>query len=179
MESLIAEHMLTGNQISTHLSEMLQIYPHMKDEGYIYPDSEQDQLFEATYSHEGGDTCQKCNRDKAVERDMRRSTAPKIHYGTIGSSNAVVEDGVTRERLREDLEILCVEMLAAGLMDNFPCLVIRGICDYADSHKNKQWQPYAAATAAAYAKELLCYVPAKEIEAASKAADEFRGMSGL
>ena len=48
--------------------------------------------------------------------------------------------------------MLCFKMEAAGLMDDFPCLVVRGICDYADSHKNKQWQGYAAATAAAYAK---------------------------
>ena len=179
VESLIAEHKLTGNQISKYLSEMLRIFPRMKEEGYICPGIEQDQLFEATYSHEGGKTCQKCNRGKVVVRDIRTSSAPKIHYGTIGSSNVVIKDGVTREQLREDLEILCVEMEAAGLMDNFPCLVIRGICDYADSHKNKQWQPYAAATAAAYAKELLCYIPAQEIEATSKAADDFRGMSDL
>ena len=49
-------------------------------------------------------------------------------------------------------------------MDNFPCLVIRGICDYADSHKNKQWQGYAAATAAAYAKELLSVIHPNQIE---------------
>jgi hypothetical protein len=54
-------------------------------------------------------------------------------------------------------------MEAAGLMDNFPCLVIRGICDYADSHKNKQWQGYAAATAGAYAKELLSVIPPKQV----------------
>lgn len=62
-------------------------------------------------------------------------------------------------------------MEAAGLMDNFPCLVIRGICDYADSHKNKRWQPYAAATAAAYAKDLLMNLKtqgAEEPEPASK-----------
>ncbi|OJJ30425.1 hypothetical protein ASPWEDRAFT_142843, partial [Aspergillus wentii DTO 134E9] len=46
-------------------------------------------------------------------------------------------------------------MEASGLMNDFPSLAIRGICDYSDSHKNKQWQDYAAATAAAYAKELL------------------------
>jgi nucleoside phosphorylase len=46
-------------------------------------------------------------------------------------------------------------MEAAGLMDVFPCLVIRGICDYSDSHKNKNWQEYAAATAASYAREIL------------------------
>jgi hypothetical protein len=55
-------------------------------------------------------------------------------------------------------------MEAAGLMDNFPCLVIRGICDYADSHKNKQWQGYAAATAAAYAKELLSVIHPNQVE---------------
>ena len=54
-------------------------------------------------------------------------------------------------------------MEAAGLMDNFPCLVIRGICDYSDSHKNKQWQSYAAATAAGYAKVLLSAVPDRQI----------------
>ncbi|KAL3491198.1 hypothetical protein BJX62DRAFT_128619 [Aspergillus germanicus] len=37
--------------------------------------------------------------------------------------------------------------------------MIRGICDYADSHKNKEWQPYAAMTAAAYTKELLGVMP--------------------
>jgi hypothetical protein len=57
-------------------------------------------------------------------------------------------------------------MEAAGLMNNFPCLVIRGICDYADSHKNKQWQRYAAATAAAYAKELLYVIPGNQVTSA-------------
>lgn len=53
-------------------------------------------------------------------------------------------------------------MEAAGLMDDFPCIVIRGICDYADTHKNKRWQPYAAVTAAASAKEILSIISPKE-----------------
>ncbi len=55
-------------------------------------------------------------------------------------------------------------MEAAGLINDFPCLVIRGICDYADSHKNKDWQEHAAAVAAAYAKEFLSMVPAHDVE---------------
>jgi hypothetical protein len=53
-------------------------------------------------------------------------------------------------------------MEAAGLMDSFPCLVIRGICNYADSRKNKRWREYAAAAAAAaaYAKEILSVIAA-------------------
>jgi hypothetical protein len=54
-------------------------------------------------------------------------------------------------------------MEAAGLMNNYPCLVNRGICDYADSHKNKRWQPYAAAAAAACAKEILSVIPPAEV----------------
>jgi hypothetical protein len=56
-------------------------------------------------------------------------------------------------------------MEAAGLMNSsFPCLVIRGISDYADSHKNDTWQDYAAATSARYAKEFLSQVPREVVE---------------
>lgn len=54
-------------------------------------------------------------------------------------------------------------MEAAGLMDHFPCIVIRGICDYSDTHKNDTWQGYAAVAAAAYAKELLRFIRKGEV----------------
>jgi hypothetical protein len=79
-----------------------------------------------------------------------------IHYSTILSGDRVMKFEVTRDKLSEQFHnALCFEMEAAGLMDIFPCLVIRGICDYSDSHKNKAWQEYSAAIAAAYARELL------------------------
>lgn len=56
-------------------------------------------------------------------------------------------------------------MEAAGLMDILPCLPIQGICDYSDSHKSKEWQRYAAATVAAYARELLKELPVAEADA--------------
>ncbi|KAF2684925.1 Pfs, NB-ARC and ankyrin domain protein, partial [Lentithecium fluviatile CBS 122367] len=84
-----------------------------------------------------------------------------VHYGTIASGNQVIKDATERDRVSAELGgVLCFEMEAAGLMNSFPCLVIRGICDYADSHKNKKWQAHAAGTAAAYAKELLSVIPA-------------------
>jgi hypothetical protein len=82
-----------------------------------------------------------------------------IHYGLIASGNQVVKNSHLRDSLGQELGVYCVEMEAAGLMNDFPCLVIRGISDYADSHKNKEWQGYAAAVAAAYAKELLIVIP--------------------
>jgi nucleoside phosphorylase len=90
----------------------------------------------------------------------------RVHYGLIASGNQVVKDAEFRDEINKDLggNVLCFAMEAAGLMNDFPCLVIRGICDYADSHKNKDWQEHAAAVAAAFTKELLSVVPAQEVE---------------
>jgi nucleoside phosphorylase len=74
-----------------------------------------------------------------------------------------MKHGTTRDEIAKKEDVICFEMEAAGLMDNFRCLVIRGICDYADSHKNKIWQPYAAATAAAFARALLGFVDEQEV----------------
>jgi nucleoside phosphorylase len=178
VQKLEAKHRREGNQISKYLSEMLEKFLYMEEE-YVYPGMKYDQLFEATYNHKGGKTCQLCDRSKVVKRTLHKSSAPRIHCGTIGSANKVIKDSETRDKLRTDLGILCVEMEAAGLMDEFSCLVIHGICDYADSHKNKRWQPYAAATAAAYTKELLSIIPAQEIVATTRAADALRGMRDL
>jgi nucleoside phosphorylase len=179
VQKLEAQQKREGNKTSKYLSEMLERFPNLEDEQYNYPGMEYDQLFEPSYIHGGGKTCRRCDQSKVVERAPRKYSTPRIHYGTIGSANEVVKDSKTRDKLREDLGIICVEMEAAGLMDEFPCLVIRGICDYADSHKNKRWQPYAAATAAAYAKELLSIIPAQEMAPATRgtAADFQDGVS--
>jgi nucleoside phosphorylase len=76
-----------------------------------------------------------------------------------------MKDALTRDTLAAKKGVLCFEMEAAGLMNHFPCLVIRGICDYSDSHKNKEWQGFAAMMAAAYAKDLLCEIPPNKVEA--------------
>lgn len=103
----------------------------------------------------------------------RKSREMYVHYGLIASGNKIIKDATFRDKLNKDLggSVLCVEMEAAGLMDNFPCIVIRGICDYADSHKNKDWQEYAAAVAAAFAKELLGYVQPSNVEGERAAKD--------
>ncbi|KAJ4245829.1 hypothetical protein NW762_013953 [Fusarium torreyae] len=127
---------------------------------WLHPGKDNDLLFTSNYIHEDkSSTCKKCDINCLEDRPQRGSMHPKIHYGTIASGNRVMRDGVARERLRAEKNALCVEMEAAGIMNIFPCLVIRGISDYADSHKNNNWQAYAAAVASAYAKELLSNMP--------------------
>jgi nucleoside phosphorylase len=75
----------------------------------------------------------------------------------------VIKNSAVRDRLGKEFKAKCVEMEAAGLMNDFPCLVIRGVYDYADAHKNDVWHRYAATTAAAYAKEFLSIVPPQAV----------------
>ncbi|KAI0900406.1 ankyrin repeat-containing domain protein [Annulohypoxylon nitens] len=127
----------------------------------------EDRLYRTDYPHQGGLNCDDCDIERlepAAER-VAGARVVKIHYGTIGSSNSLMKVVDERERYANDpdLRILCFEMEAAGLMNTIPCLVIRGICDYADSHKNDEWHKYAALTAAAYTRELLHVLQAERV----------------
>ncbi|KAK6516019.1 hypothetical protein TWF281_004609 [Arthrobotrys megalospora] len=131
-----------------------------------YPGAENDVLYDSGYIHVGGDTCELCDKRQVVKRGPgKRQSGPRVFYGTIASGNLVITDAEKRRILIEKYGVLCCEMEAAGLMNSsFPCLVIRGISDYADSHKNDEWQDYAAASAAQFAKDFLNKVPRRVIE---------------
>ena len=175
----------SGVGVPQYLQEILERNPQMRAE-YAYPGPDNDQLFkaiynhpttnhdqllEAAYTHQTHQDCRSCDRSQVVGRKERSYKDPRIHYGIIGSANIVLKNAAEREALKRRLKIICVEMEAAGLMETFPCLVIRGICDYADSHKNKKWQRYAAAAAAAYMKELLVSIPRLDVEKQVKSID--------
>ncbi|KAH7035972.1 uncharacterized protein B0I36DRAFT_238114, partial [Microdochium trichocladiopsis] len=121
-----------------------------------------DHLFRAGYSHLSDTTktcCVDCDMTQLQPRRRRLTDDFFIHYGGVASGDSVNRDAAKRDAIARKLEIKCFEMEAAGIMDSFACLPIRGICDYSDSHKNKEWQSYAAATAASYARELLETIP--------------------
>ncbi|PNP59224.1 hypothetical protein FNYG_14995 [Fusarium nygamai] len=180
LASLQAEHEIAGSKVPDLLQAMWQANPGMTrpKRDFTYQGVENDRLFESQYDHVGGSTCDKCDSACEVKREWRESTDPEIHYGVIASGNKLIKDAATRDSLLEDTghQCLCVEMEAAGLMDRFPCLVVRGICDYADSHKNDRWQRYAAAAAAAFAVELLEYVPVEQLEETKKVAEVFQSL---
>jgi nucleoside phosphorylase len=141
---LRAKHETEKSQVSEFVRDMLEKKPSMK-KSYCYQGQEKDCLYQATDR----------GPPQEVQRVPREDTDPRIHYGSIASGNLVIKCAPKRDELRIDLNALCCETEAAGVLHALPCLVIRGICDYCDSHKDKIWQPYAAATAAAFAKELL------------------------
>ena len=156
--NLEAKTLVDGHRILDYLSETIKKFPNLTKQ-FTSPGPDRDFLYNLEYDHpEEEPTCSKCKQRELVQREPRSTGEIVVHYGLIASADQVMKHGRTRERLRRELDLLCFETEAAGLMDAVPCLVIRGICNYSDSHKNYQWQPFAAATASAYAKELLGFI---------------------
>lgn len=166
-----SNHLTEGSKIADFLAEVEQKVPRPASR-FTRP-TQEDLLFLSDYHHidSRSTTCNACDHTQIVSRPPRDHKEPLIHYGLIASGNQLVRDSKLRDLLSDELGVFCVEMEAAGLSNNFPCLVIRGICDYADSHKNKDWQGYASAAAAAYAKELLLCISVLNIEQVKTARD--------
>ncbi|KAE8368480.1 purine and uridine phosphorylase [Aspergillus caelatus] len=166
-----ADHERKNSKVPFFLQEMLKKNPKMsrrskQNPGYAHQGFDNDRLFKPSRDHVPGLDCRGCDTADEIQREPRDTTDPDIHYGIIASGNKLVKDAAIRDRIAADLSEDCLgfEMEAAGLMNYTPCIVIRGICDYADSHMNDRWQRYASATAAAYAKELLMYMPVAKVE---------------
>lgn len=83
------------------------------------------------------------------------SYEPKVHFGLVASGNVVMKSGEDRDQIAEKEKVIAFEMEGAGVWDTLPCLIIKGVCDYADSHKSKRWLNYAAVSAAACVKAFL------------------------
>jgi nucleoside phosphorylase len=132
----------------------LRYYDSIKDKmhtngTFADPGQEKDQLYQTVTDGENSVT-------QLVERTPRQvSERTKVWYGLIGSGDKLMKNAKKRDELRDKFNLIGLEMEAAGTMNTIPVGVIRGVCDYGDEQKNKEWQPYAAAMAAAYAKALL------------------------
>ena len=147
-------------------ADYLKTYEQWKEDEPAYSTPPKvDRLFKPEYLHPPQEpTCRNCDLQHEIQRPPRSPSGPIVHFGTIASGNQVMKDAAKRDAIsKEQHDILCFEMEAAGLMNHFPCLVIRGICDYCDSHKNKAWQPLAAAAAAAWTKELLRNIASADV----------------
>ncbi|KAL7908310.1 ankyrin repeat protein [Trichoderma velutinum] len=177
---LKADYESDGHQFQETINRILMKKPRLRKK-YQRPDAGTDRLYLSNVVHplKSNESCAvACGASRLVPREQRAEDEddPQIHYGLIASGNKLMKDALIRDELASKKDVLCFEMEAAGLMNHFPCLVIRGICDYSDSHKNKIWQGYAAMTAAAYAKDLITRIPSTKIEAEDRIVDVLSGV---
>ncbi|KAL7921495.1 purine and uridine phosphorylase [Trichoderma austrokoningii] len=149
-----------------------------KKPSYQYPGITKDKLYRPEYIHRHAEQCHicgkfdtcaeaattscadlRCEEAMLVIRDMPSENdndyIPNIFIGRIGSGNTVMRSGEIRDWMAKRHNLIAFEMEGAGAWDEVPCLVVKGVCDYADSHKNKEWQGFAAATAASVMKAIL------------------------
>ncbi|RAH75014.1 5'-methylthioadenosine/S-adenosylhomocysteine nucleosidase family protein [Aspergillus aculeatinus CBS 121060] len=142
-----------------------------------YPGDKEDQLFLPDYMHkhrnphdcdcvQPGKSCTiakhsscdqlGCEPEYLVPRARDENTTTLLlHFGSIASGDQVIKSGQHRDRVAQTKNVIAFEMEGAGAWNYLPCLIIKGVCDYADSHKNKKWQRHAAAAAAASARAVL------------------------
>ncbi|KAH7308385.1 hypothetical protein B0I35DRAFT_471069, partial [Stachybotrys elegans] len=159
---LASDHDMDRSTFEEH-RERLLLSKHRRK--FLHPGLEHDRLFYAGYQHGGqySDGCVQCDEAQLVRRSPRTEEDAAsfiFHRGRIATGNAVIQDGVRRDQIRDQCDgALCVEMEVAGVDASRPCLVVRGISDYADSHKSDKWRLYAAGNAAIFARELLSKIP--------------------
>ncbi|QGA13764.1 hypothetical protein EYB26_001415 [Talaromyces marneffei] len=186
VSGLNTQYEIEGHNLHDAVCEVLEQKPRLRRR-YQRPDPKTDRLYESNVIHPSSDIqaaeCVVTCGDKPPMLITRKSRTddhdnPMIHYGLIASSNQLMKNALTRDKLAAEKDVLCFEMEAAGLMNHFPCLVVRGICDYSDSHKNKEWQGYAAMVAAAYAKDLLRQIVPSQVETERKIVDIMASIQG-
>jgi hypothetical protein len=176
VNELMAQYESKGHRFEELINGILEKNPRLRQK-YKRPDRSSDKLYQRGVTHlDDALTCAAvCGDDPStlVLRPERteEDDNPAIHYGLIASANQLMKDALVRDQLAAEKDVLCFDIGAAGVANHFPCLVILGICNYSDSHKNKEWQGYAAMAAAAYAKDLLYRIPPNKIEAEMKIRD--------
>lgn len=173
VNGLMAQYESDGHQLEEAINGILETKTRLRKK-YGRPGPGADKLFKAEVTHDSS-CASVCGNDPSnlVPRSERAEDEdnPAVHYGLIASANQLMKNALLRDKFGTEKGVLCFEMEAAGLMNQFPCLVVRGICDYSDSHKNKEWQGYAAMAAAAYAKDLLRRIPPNKIEVEDRLSD--------
>lgn len=173
---LKAQYEAEGHELEGMIDDILAKKRRLQ-KSYGRPAPNSDNLFQSEIVHPPDErTCKSFCLDNPSNLQPRQERTedddnPAIHYGIIASANQLINDAKLRDRLAVENDVLCFDTEASGLMNHFPCLVIRGICDYSDSHKDADWHGYAAMTAAAYAKNLLIRIPPKKIESEKRIID--------
>lgn len=152
---------------------------------YMYPGTADDKLFNPTHRHkhhksltcichhcvENSDSvCEKalsspctdlgCDDEQHIARKRLHDPSsdtpqPAVHVGAVASGDKVMKSAAERDKLANEAGVIAFETESAGIWDEVPCIVVKGVCDYADSHKHPGWQNYAAAAAAAASRAIL------------------------
>lgn len=130
-----------------------------RESSFCRPSPDTDKL----YMSIGGEDVIEVGHPQPVEGsfDPRMPDMPMLHFGAVGSGRVLMEDDTTRLEFADHRGILAfdtefdsvVESIYGNRKDDY--VFIRGIADYKDGTKKKEWQPYAALAAAAVMRSII------------------------
>ncbi|CAI7620225.1 unnamed protein product [Penicillium pancosmium] len=123
-----------------------------------YPGMDQDRLFPSSFDLKDTPNLAGFIEENLVPRHRLTggdNPKPRLLFGSIGSTDTVMKSAKHRDDLAQGSQLVGFEMEGSGVCNNLSCIIIKGVCDYADSHKTKVWQDYAAASAACATKSFL------------------------
>ncbi|KAF4549346.1 Ankyrin repeat-containing protein 25 [Elsinoe fawcettii] len=123
-----------GNKIRSMVTDAVSRVRKNMQRRFTMPDVSTDVLYKPGFVHQTqtdpGIDKPCCGTDEMIiqprsERDIEEDDIA-VHYGPIGTASALMKDAYARDELSRRHGILCFEMESGGLMNQWPCLVIRG-----------------------------------------------------
>ena len=129
------------------------------------PPGDQDKV----YQLEGGEEVEVSHPriTRGSPRDMYPGL-PVIHYGCVGAGAALNKDHNVRSEFAMEHEVKVVESGFEAVLESIEgnrkesFAVIRGVSDYTDGSRRREWQPYASLAASAVMKAVILALPSKE-----------------
>ncbi|RMZ95820.1 hypothetical protein BpHYR1_017278 [Brachionus plicatilis] len=103
--------------------------------------------------------------DSSGSFNRREYGYPVLKFGRIASGEALTKNDGLRNALSEENGILCFDTGMDQVMESIEgnrkesYIIIRSISDYSDGTTTKEWQPYSAVCAAAFAKTIINALP--------------------
>ncbi|KAG8626178.1 hypothetical protein KVT40_006579 [Elsinoe batatas] len=152
------------------------LYGDLLAEKYTQPALDTDRIYDRTRRHKHRSGCSLCAQAtettgtvcstvhneacsaincKPEPMPPRTRTGTEIFIGPYVSGSQVIKSAQHRAKLVELFGALALEMEGAGSCGEYPILIVKGIVDYADSHKNKRWRLYPAAMAALCTRAII------------------------
>lgn len=92
----------------------------------------------------------------------RMEGCPRVHLAPVASGRQVVRDDRLRQKFASQTGALAydcefdavIESVLGNCRESFVC--VRGISDYKDGMRRREWQPYASLAAASVMKAVIC-----------------------
>ncbi|XP_006620600.1 uncharacterized protein LOC102674931 isoform X2 [Apis dorsata] len=144
----------------TYLREGLDILTNQTEHDFKSPPPESDKLYMAIGERDVIEVAHPTAPSDAIYK--RINGCPRIHLAPIASGRYIARDDQLRQKfavrfgaLAFDTEMdAVVESILGNCRESFA--VIRGISDYKDGSRIKEWQPYASLAAASVMKSIIC-----------------------